>query len=270
MRRDRTHRTPAPDYNTGGPPAVNDNFPPEPHAGESGKDGNLIIARAFRLPFGGTAEDACTPNDGRMAENPGNPFAPFVTVVSGLPRSGTSMMMQMLAAGGMPVLADGARGPDTDNPRGYYEFEPAKRTGRPVGRRRGRPGGEGGPPARPGPARRPRVPGGVHVPRRAGGAGLAGRNASPLGPPGGGPGAGPAGRTIRRPTPALREWVANQPRYSGRWTSTTAGSLRTRPLKPRRVNQFLGGRLDKAKMAAAVEPDLYRQRLGDRDRGLPG
>jgi hypothetical protein len=52
----------------------------------------------------------------------------FVTVVSGLPRSGTSMMMQMLAAGGMPVLTDSLRPPDPDNPRGYLEFEPARRT----------------------------------------------------------------------------------------------------------------------------------------------
>lgn len=51
-----------------------------------------------------------------------------ITVVSGLPRSGTSLVMQMLAAGGMPVLTDGVRGPDDDNPRGYFEFEPVKRT----------------------------------------------------------------------------------------------------------------------------------------------
>jgi hypothetical protein len=38
------------------------------------------------------------------------------------------MMMQMLAAGGMPLLTDGVRAPDWDNPRGYFEFEPAKRT----------------------------------------------------------------------------------------------------------------------------------------------
>jgi hypothetical protein len=50
-----------------------------------------------------------------------------VIVVSGLPRSGTSMMMQMLAAGGMPVLTDDARPADADNPRGYFELERAKR-----------------------------------------------------------------------------------------------------------------------------------------------
>lgn len=49
-------------------------------------------------------------------------------VVSGLPRSGTSMMMQILEAGGLPVLSDGVRTPDEDNPRGYYELEAVKRT----------------------------------------------------------------------------------------------------------------------------------------------
>jgi hypothetical protein len=49
-----------------------------------------------------------------------------VIVVSGLPRSGTSMMMQMLAAGGLPVLTDGQRTADEDNPRGYLEFDRVK------------------------------------------------------------------------------------------------------------------------------------------------
>ena len=51
----------------------------------------------------------------------------FITIVSGLPRSGTSLMMQMLHAGGMPVMADGIRGADADNPRGYLEFEAVKK-----------------------------------------------------------------------------------------------------------------------------------------------
>lgn len=51
-----------------------------------------------------------------------------MTVVSGLPRSGTSMMMQALEAGGIPVLTDEIRKEDTDNPKGYYEFEPVKKT----------------------------------------------------------------------------------------------------------------------------------------------
>lgn len=49
-----------------------------------------------------------------------------VVVVSGLPRSGTSMMMKMLEAGGVPVLIDGIRGADSDNPKGYYEYERVK------------------------------------------------------------------------------------------------------------------------------------------------
>lgn len=52
----------------------------------------------------------------------------FITIVSGLPRSGTSVMMQMLAAGGMRVLTDGLRAPDIDNPRGYFELEAVKST----------------------------------------------------------------------------------------------------------------------------------------------
>lgn len=47
----------------------------------------------------------------------------MITLVSGLPRSGTSLMMQMLAAGGMPVLDDGKGVPDESNPRGYFEWE---------------------------------------------------------------------------------------------------------------------------------------------------
>lgn len=49
-----------------------------------------------------------------------------VVVVSGLPRSGTSMLMAMLAGGGMEVLTDGVRVADEDNPRGYYELERVK------------------------------------------------------------------------------------------------------------------------------------------------
>lgn len=49
-----------------------------------------------------------------------------VTVVSGLPRSGTSMLMQMLVAGGLPPFTDGARVPDASNPRGYFEHERVK------------------------------------------------------------------------------------------------------------------------------------------------
>lgn len=50
----------------------------------------------------------------------------IITVVSGLPRSGTSMLMKMLDHGNMPLLIDNIRKPDVDNPKGYYEFERVK------------------------------------------------------------------------------------------------------------------------------------------------
>jgi hypothetical protein len=53
-----------------------------------------------------------------------------ITIVSGLPRSGTSMMMKMLEAGGMRILTDHIRAADADNPNGYYEFERVKQIAR--------------------------------------------------------------------------------------------------------------------------------------------
>ena len=50
-----------------------------------------------------------------------------VTLVSGLPRSGTSMMMSMLQAGGMDLVVDGERTADEDNPKGYFELERIKK-----------------------------------------------------------------------------------------------------------------------------------------------
>jgi hypothetical protein len=49
-----------------------------------------------------------------------------VIVVSGLPRSGTSLAMQMIHAGGVEAVTDGQRASDEDNPRGYFEFERVK------------------------------------------------------------------------------------------------------------------------------------------------
>jgi hypothetical protein len=50
-----------------------------------------------------------------------------IIIVSGLPRSGTSLMMQMLDQGGVEVVTDNIRRADTDNPRGYYELEQVKK-----------------------------------------------------------------------------------------------------------------------------------------------
>jgi predicted AlkP superfamily phosphohydrolase/phosphomutase/tetratricopeptide (TPR) repeat protein len=64
--------------------------------------------------------------DARTAPFPAESGIPIV-VVSGLPRSGTSLMMQMLEVAGIPIITDGKRAPDTSNPRGYYEDERVKK-----------------------------------------------------------------------------------------------------------------------------------------------
>jgi tetratricopeptide (TPR) repeat protein len=58
------------------------------------------------------------------------PPAQWIIVVTGLPRSGTSMLMQMLQAGGIPVFADEKRRSDVSNERGYYEYERVKQLAR--------------------------------------------------------------------------------------------------------------------------------------------
>ena len=52
----------------------------------------------------------------------------YMIIVSGLPRSGTSMMMTALRAGGIEPIVDNIRKADEDNPKGYHEFEPVKKT----------------------------------------------------------------------------------------------------------------------------------------------
>jgi tetratricopeptide (TPR) repeat protein len=65
-----------------------------------------------------------TPIMATTAEMP--PLSESLVVVTGLPRSGTSLLMQMLAAGGAGILSDDLRAADQDNPRGYLEFDPVK------------------------------------------------------------------------------------------------------------------------------------------------
>lgn len=64
-----------------------------------------------------TMESAITPPPADRSQ--------VVTIVAGLPRTGTSMMMQMLAAAGISPFTDEKRLPDDDNPRGYFEHEKA-------------------------------------------------------------------------------------------------------------------------------------------------
>jgi tetratricopeptide (TPR) repeat protein len=70
--------------------------------------------------------DALLPAADRLWEHLGTPSGKTFVVVSGLPRSGTSLMMQMLETAGLAVKTDGERRPDPDNPRGYLEWERVK------------------------------------------------------------------------------------------------------------------------------------------------
>ena len=85
---------------------------------------------ARRMRNGGmvaeAAEDAVANSDTLFPNRTLPPLEECLIVVTGLPRSGTSILMQMLAAGGIQVLSDGLRAADEDNPRGYLEFEPVK------------------------------------------------------------------------------------------------------------------------------------------------
>jgi len=59
-----------------------------------------------------------------------NALKDFLVIVSGIPRSGTSLMMQMLQAGGVEILSDHKREADRSNPKGYLELEAVKKLGK--------------------------------------------------------------------------------------------------------------------------------------------
>ena len=193
------------------------------------------------------------------------PLDQSLIVVTGLPRSGTSMLMQMLAAGGIEVLTDGLREADEDNPRGYLEFEPVKNLLRDSSwlcRARGK-------------AVKIVAPLLAQLPR-----GLPCR--------------------IILCERNLDEILDSQQRMLARRNQPIATHARRRMLKneylrtldrikavlsarpatqllvvehrhaisdslatAQRVNAFLGGALDEAKMAAAIDPALHRNRAGD-------
>jgi hypothetical protein len=173
------------------------------------------------------------------------------------------MMMQMLAAGGMGVLADDLRPPDPDNPRGYFEFEPVKRTRV----------DNAWVAAAAGKAVKlvhlllPELPGGyqyrVVFMHRETGEVLAsqaamlrrlGRRPAELDPK-------RLGEIFVGQVRRVRDWLDLQPHVR-----TLHVDYRQVLLDPAglasRVNGFVGGGLDAARMAAAVDPSLYRNRSG--------
>jgi hypothetical protein len=189
-----------------------------------------------------------------------------IIVVSGLPRSGTSLMMQMLAAGGVEVVTDNVRTADTDNPRGYYELESVKRIKRDatwLPQTRGKafkmvsqllydlPAGESY-----------RIlfmerdldevlASQEKMLRRLG------RTAAPR---------EEMKRSYRLHLAALRDWLGQQPNMQVLWVPY--GELIERPgEQAERISSFLGGKVNAERMAGSVDPALYRNRKAAESRG---
>ncbi len=182
-----------------------------------------------------------------------------IVIVSGLPRSGTSLMMQMLDHGGIEAVSDGIRSPDVDNPRGYYEFEivkkikedaswlretrgkvfkmvsqllydlPATETYRIVFMRRD------------------------FDEMLASQEKMLSRLGRPIAP------REEIKRAFRAHLEKLHAWLPKQANMSV--LTVDHHDLVSNPkAEVARVNAFFGGRLDEEKMAAAVDPSLYRNR----------
>ena len=183
------------------------------------------------------------------------------TIVSGLPRSGTSLMMQMIHSGGLPALTDEVRARDEDNPRGYFELEAVKKT-------------------KNDPSWLDDTPGrvvkmvhlllydlpddrsyrvvfmtrlldevvrsqGVMLQRRAtAGANLTARQLITA----------YEGQLVK-----IRHWLDEQPNFQVHYTSYN-DLMADPPAAATAVNAFLGGGLDVDAMLGTVDPKLYRQR----------
>jgi len=187
-----------------------------------------------------------------------------IVVVAGIPRSGTSLLMQMLGAGGMPLLCDGVRAPDPDNPRGYFELEAARRLARESGwlvAARGRA-------VKIVHALVPELPAQhryrvLLVERRmdevlASQERMLARAAQRDGTP---PPAADErlGAVFAAQSTRLKRWLDAQPNV--RWLLVPHADLIARPLGwAARIDEFLGGVLDRDAMASVVEPSLYRAR----------
>ena len=182
-----------------------------------------------------------------------------IIVVSGLPRSGTSLMMQMLDSGGVEVVTDHVRTADTDNPRGYYEFEQVKKVKADAS---WLPGTRGKAfkmvsqllydlPA----TETYRV---LFMERDleemlASQEKMLARLSRPCAP------REQMKRSYSLHLERLQRWLAQQPHFAV--LRVSYNDLLERPEEPaRRVSAFLGGRACAERMAATVDPSLYRNR----------
>ena len=195
------------------------------------------------------------------------PLGETIVVVSGLPRSGTSMMMQMLTAGGLEALVDDERGPDDDNRRGYYEYAPVKRLRSDnawVSQAKGKV-------VKVVAHLLPALPRdeqfhyrGIFMQRNLREVVTSQRDMlARLGRPGAKLSDEALGRTFATQLARITRLLA-----LGRFPVVYVSHrdcIADPAATAARINAFLGGALDERSMAAAVEPELYRHRLEDGD-----
>jgi hypothetical protein len=192
-----------------------------------------------------------------------SPRSAFATVVSGVPRSGTSLMMQMLAAGGVAPLCDDERAANVDNPHGYFEYAPVRRLRDEAGWF----------PEALGHAVKviyallkslpEDVPARIVFMQRDLAAVVASQLAM-LARTGSPDDVLPPERMIeifRTQIDQTLAWVSQQPRFE-LLEVAHADAIRDPAAVARRVDAFLGGGLDVDAMAAVVDPALHRQRTG--------
>ena len=189
-----------------------------------------------------------------------SPDTPVITLVSGLPRSGTSMLMRMLSAAELPILTDEERAADDDNPRGYFEFERVKQLK----------DDKDWVPLAAGKVVKvisfllPELPTGYHYRvlfmRRALPEVLASQ-AKMLKRRGEAPRTDDARMTelYQKHLNHVTRWLAEHPHFDVCYLDHRA-VVQQPALAAQQVNVFLGGGLDERAMAAAVEPALYRNR----------
>lgn len=186
---------------------------------------------------------------------------PFLTIVSGLPRSGTSMMMRMIDAGGIRALTDNLRVADEDNPRGYFEFEPVKQTKKDHSWLAGVDGKVVKMVYRLLYDLPPEMDYRVVFMRRRLEEVIASQNVM-LARQGKQQDAMPVEKLIGLFETELAkcdEWMRQQPNLQVLYVSYNE-TLESPEKTVERLNEFLGGDLDVAAMRRAVEPQLYRQR----------
>jgi hypothetical protein len=190
----------------------------------------------------------------------------WITVVSGLPRSGTSLMMQMLAAGGIAPLTDATRAADTNNPRGYLELEAVKRL---KTDRSWLPQARGKAvkiihllmPELAGPGAPPGLEYRVVMMRRPVAEVVASQRAMLVrdGKVGAAMSDAQLGKVFADQLARVEQWLAGRPEFAV--CPVEYPELVARPSEVAdRLNAFLGGGLDVAAMARAVDPSLYREK----------